>query len=74
MSQTLASQATSACRQKWNGKLLIEANAINFLCFLSIFYQYPSIVGRSLQKKKKKPISDQEFLMDPKNPLKKSYF
>ena len=52
MSQTLASQATSACRQKWNGKLLIEANAINFLWFLSIFDQYPFVVGRSLQKKK----------------------
>ena len=72
MSQTLASQATSACRQKWNGKLLIEANAINFLCFfLSIFDQYPYVVGKSLQKKK--PISDQEFFTDPKNPLKKSY-
>ena len=57
MSQTLASQATSACRQKWNGKLLIEANAINFLWFLSIFDQYPFVVGRSLQKKKK-PISN----------------
>ena len=71
MSQTLASQATSACRQKWNGKSLIEANAIKFLCFLTIFDQYPYVVGRSLQKKK--PISDQEFLTNPKNPLKKSY-
>ena len=25
------------------------------------------------KKKKKRPISDQEFLTDPKNPLKKSY-
>ena len=41
------------------------------LFFLSIFDQYPYVVGKSLQKKK--PISDQEFLTDPENPLKKSY-
>ena len=37
LSRTLATQATFACRQKWNGKLLIEANAIKFVCFFYLF-------------------------------------
>ena len=38
LSRTLATQATFACRQKWNGKLLIEAIEINFLCFFFLIY------------------------------------
>ena len=71
LSRTLATQATSACRQKWNGKLLIEANAIDFLFFFYVFLINTLLL--SVDHYKKKPISEQEFLMDPKNPLKKSY-
>ena len=59
-------------KMEWEVTYRSQCNQI-CLFFLSIFDQYSSVVGRSLQKKKKKPISDQEFLTDPKDPNKKSY-
>ena len=39
-------ERSNFCRQIWYGKLLIESDAINFLCYLFIFDQYASMVNR----------------------------
>ena len=58
------------------GLILHQKPYVNFLSpliskVLSLLFSYSLLFSHSLQKKM--PISDQEFMTDPKSPLKKSY-